>query len=77
MTHFFHNVDGQTEIVFIEHLQGEDGDGRPAGQEVAEEKSEIRVAQRSEVPVVLVVPDAVGMEHADPIMILVRYASRG
>jgi hypothetical protein len=70
MTHSFNNVEGQTKIVFIEHLKGEDGGRRPPRPEAAEEKGEVRVSQRSQIPMVFIFSDAVGMEDADSVLVV-------
>jgi len=41
MTNPFHNFKGQTKIVFIENLKGEDGGRRPPRPEAVEEKGEV------------------------------------
>jgi hypothetical protein len=41
MTHSFHNVEGQTKVLFIEHLKGKDRGRRPTRMEAAEEKGEV------------------------------------
>jgi len=41
MTQSFHNVEGQTKIVFIENLKGEDRGRRLPRPEAAEEKGEV------------------------------------
>jgi hypothetical protein len=41
MTHPFDNFKGQTKIVFIENLKGEDRWKRPARLEAAEEKGKV------------------------------------
>jgi len=77
MTHSFDNFKGQTKIVFIENLKGEDRWRKPARLEMAEEKSKIRVPQASQVSVVLVFPNAVGVKDTDSIMILRQIGVKG
>jgi hypothetical protein len=77
VTHSFHNFKGQTEIVFIEDLKGEDRGRRPARLEVSKEKGEVRVSHRSQVSVVLVFANAVGMKDTNPIMILRQIGVKG